>query len=86
MKETFYRKNEIGVTIEYYVVGYLKDEDKTYRIYTDFVTDNTNISGIRLLVDKVEEKNFVPVSKDETAIIVEKFQKEIMNYIDEMRG
>ena len=86
MKETFTRKNEIGVTIEYYVVGYLKDDNKTYRIYTDFVTDKTNMSGIRLLVDKVVDKDYIPVSKEEANSIVERFQKEIMNYIEEMRG
>ena len=86
MKETFYRKNSIGVTIEYHVVGYLKDNQKTYCIYTDFVTDKSNIAGIRLLVDQVEEKESTPLSKEDSAVIIDKFQKEILNYIDEMRG
>ena len=86
MKETFYRKNEIGVNIEYYVVGYWKNDDKTYCIYTDFVSDSTNISGIRLFVDQVNGKESIPLSKEESTTIINQFQNEILDYINEMRG
>ena len=33
--ETFTRKNDIGVDIEYTIIGYLKEKNN-YMIYTDF--------------------------------------------------
>ena len=86
MNETFYRKNDIGVNIEYYVVGYWKNNEKTYRIYTDFVTDSSNMSGIRLFVDQVNDKEYIPLSKEDSQIVIEQFQNEITEYINEMRG
>ena len=37
--KTFYKKNDIGVDIEYTVVGSYKDGEEEYVIYTDFVED-----------------------------------------------
>ena len=82
MKEKFTRKNDIGVSIEYYIVGYFEDEGKQYRIYTDFVTDKTNLVGIRLFVDVLEGENYKPVSEEEKNSVLERFHSNILDYIE----
>lgn len=77
--ETFKRKNDIGVNIEYTIIGYLKEKN-TYMIYTDFTTDNSNKLGIRLYVDKEVNGKYEPVSEEETKNIITAFNKEITSY------
>ena len=43
MKETFKRKNDIGVDIEYTVLAKFKSDERDYIIYTDFVSDDKDI-------------------------------------------
>lgn len=77
--ETFKRKNDIGVSIEYTIIGYLKKENN-YMIYTDFTTDTTNKIGIKLYVDKEINGAFQPVSPEETKNIITEFNKELTSY------
>ncbi len=77
--ETFKRKNDIGVNIEYTVIGYLKEKN-TYMIYTDFTTDTNNKLGIRLYVDKEVNGKYEPVSEEETKNIITAFNKEVTSY------
>ena len=51
MIETFKRKNELGVEIEYNVIGTYEENGNKYYIYTDFVSDDNNKIGVRLFVD-----------------------------------
>jgi hypothetical protein len=74
--ESFYKKNEIGVSIEYTVVGYYKDEGIKYVIYTDFVEDKESPTAIRLFVSKYENGQMVDVDKEKRdKIIGEMFQQ-----------
>lgn len=77
MEETFKRKNDIGVEIEYSVIGTYKENGINYRIYTDFVTADNKI-GIRLFVDKEQNGNFVRVPENIEKQIIINFNKEIM--------
>lgn len=74
--ETFYRKNDIGVNIEYTVIGFYK-VNGNYMIYTDFTTDHTNKLGIKIYVDKEINNEYVPVSEEERKNIIIAFNKEV---------
>ena len=76
--ETFKRKNDIGVDIEYTIIGYLKEKNN-YMIYTDFTTDQSNKLGIKIYVDKEVDGKYVPVSEAETINIVNAFNNEVTN-------
>ena len=78
--ESFYRKNDIGVNIEYTIVGYLKEGNNNYMIYTDFTTDTNNKLGIKLYVDKEVQGRFIPVSSSESKNIIIAFNKEVTSY------
>jgi len=77
MKESFRRKNEIGIEIEYDIVGYYKEGGKVYCIYTDFVPENNNI-GIRLFVDEKINDESIRLAKDDEQKIISKFNKSIL--------
>ncbi len=77
--ETFTRKNDIGVDIEYTIIGYLKEKNN-YMIYTDFTTDQSNKLGIKIYVDKEENGKYNRVSEAETKNIVNAFNKEIAEF------
>lgn len=82
MEEKFYRKNDIGVKIEYYIIGYYISNNKKYRIYTDFVTDKTNMAGIRLFVDidELNDGNYIQVGEEEARFIIDEFHTDIFNF------
>ncbi|MBP5678705.1 MAG: hypothetical protein J6X28_02625 [Bacilli bacterium] len=87
MEEKFYRKNDIGVTIEYYVIGEYINQGKKYRIYTDFVTDESTFTGIRLFVDlMIDNENYVVVEGEEKRRLLEEFHSEILNYTQQKEG
>jgi len=75
--DTFYRRNDIGVNIEYTVIGYYNNK---YMIYTDFTTDKTNKLGISLYVDKIENNKYITVDNEERKNILTAFNKEITNF------
>ena len=77
--DTFYRKNDIGVSIEYNIIGEYIYNEKKYRIYTDFVTDESNKLGIRLLVDEEVQNDFIPVlDKELVKKIIKQFNKDVL--------
>lgn len=80
--ETFFKRNDIGVNIEYTVVARYKNEDKEYLIYTDFVDDDEYV--FRLYVDMVNGDKRIPLSDDAKIKILEKFREEIADYFDKM--
>lgn len=78
--DTFKRKNDIGVNIEYTIIGYLK-ENGTYMIYTDFTTDKSNKLGIKLYVDQEKNGVYSPIMDEKKAKeIINTFNKEVMSY------
>ncbi len=79
MKETFKRKNDIGVDIEYTVLAKFKSDERDYIIYTDFVSDDKDI--YRLYVDMVNGDNRVTLSESGKNVILDKFRNEIGSYI-----
>lgn len=79
MKETFYRKNDIGVDIEYTVLAKFKTDERDYIVYTDFVSDDKDI--YRLYVDMVNGDKRVTLSESGKNVILEKFRNEINDYI-----
>ncbi len=77
--DTFLRKNDIGVTIEYNIIGEYVYNEKKYRIFTDFVTDKSNKLGIRLLVDEEVKGDFIPVhDKELIKKIIRQFNKDVL--------
>lgn len=80
MGETFYKRNDIGVNIEYTVVAKYKVEDKEYVIYTDFVDDENYL--FRLYVDMIANGKSLTLSSSASQSIIEKFWDEIINYFD----
>ena len=77
---TFIRKNDIGVDIEYTVVARYKSEDREYLIYTDFVSDEKDI--YRLFVDIVNGNDHVPLSETGREAVLEKYREELKKYVD----
>lgn len=75
--ETFKRKNDIGVAIEYTIIGRYNDNGNTYCLYTDFVPDNNKV-GIRLFVDIEKDNKLERLPKDKENEIIIKFNKEIL--------
>ncbi len=76
--ETFTRKNDIGVDIEYTVIGQYKDRGNIYYIYTDFVTDDGNKLGIRLFADIEKDKQLKRLERDQEKEIILKFSKDVL--------
>lgn len=80
MNETFIRKNDIGVDIEYTIVARYKSDERDYIIYTDYVSDDE--FGLRLFVDLVNSNNTVPLSESGRRAILDQFKDEIMGIIN----
>lgn len=73
--ENFYMENELGVSIEYTIVGHLEDEGVKYIIYTDFVEatedeQKQTPSDIRLFVGKEEDGQIISVNDDKRDVIL----------------
>lgn len=83
-EQTFVRKNEIGVDIEYSVVGYYNVDGMglpEYMIYTDFVPED-NEFGIRLFVDRViDQNNFESTTAEEQEKVLKIYSTEIRRLI-----
>lgn len=77
--DTFYRKNDLGVNIEYTVIGFYKDKHN-YMIYTDFTNDSSNKLGIKIYVDKEINNEYIPVSEQERKNIIIAFNKEATSF------
>ena len=78
MKNTFYKKNNIGMDIKYSI---LARYDKKYVLYTDYMPSNSSIFGIRLFVGKLvdQDKMIVEnVTKEEEKEILDNFEMQIM--------
>ena len=75
--KTFYKKNDIGVDIEYTVVGTYKDGDEEYVIYTDFVEDNQKEVGLRLFVGKQVNDNVERIDPSKENEILSELEKEL---------
>ncbi len=79
MKETFIRKNDIGVDIEYTVIGKFNTDNREYIIYTDFVSDEKDI--FRLFVDMKNGDKYVTLSNSSKELVLEQYRNEINKYI-----
>ncbi len=75
--KTFYKKNDIGVDIEYTVVGTYKDGDEEYVIYTDFVDDDQKEVGLRLFVGKQVNDNVERIDPSKENEILSELEKEL---------
>ncbi len=82
MKETFIRKNDIGVDIEYTIVGKYNTDNREYIIYTDFVSDEEY--GFRLFVDMKTADKYVPLSITGRNMVLEQYKNEIKKYISSL--
>ena len=76
--EKFKRKNDLGIDIEYTVVGkYL--EGGEYIIYTDFYpNEKASPIGIELYAARKEGDSYVEIPEDEAKTIIESFNAEII--------
>lgn len=82
MNETFIRKNDIGVDIEYTIIGRYNSDNRDYIIYTDFVSDEKDV--LRLFVDMVNGDEYVPVSDTRKDLILDEYREEIKKYISSL--
>jgi len=82
VKETFIRKNDIGVDIEYTIVGRFNTDNREYIIYTDFVSDKEY--GLRLFVDMKTSDKYIPLSYTGRNIVLEQYKNEIKKYISSL--
>lgn len=73
IKETFIKKNEDGLDIEYHVIGYYEK----YRLYTDFIPDDSQI-GFKIYVDFKENDEYNLVDSKLGKEIIKKFNNEII--------
>lgn len=78
--KTFMRKNDIGVDIEYTIVGKYISEEREYIIYTDFVSDEKDM--FRLFVDMVNGDKYTTLSNSGREMILSKYRKEVKDYIE----
>ena len=82
MNETFIRKNDIGVDIEYTIIGRYNSDNRDYIIYTDFVSDEKDV--LRLFVDMVNGDEYVPISDTRKDLILDEYREEIKKYISSL--
>lgn len=78
MKNTFMKKNNIGIDIKYSILARYDDD---YVLYTDYMPSNSSIIGIRLFVGKVVDKDKMiveKVTKEEEKEILDNFEMHIM--------
>lgn len=76
---TFFEKNDIGVSIEYTIIGIINEGDKKYMLYTDFVPENNDV-GFRIFVDEIVGGTKIRLDTDRANKIIETFNKEILNF------
>jgi len=76
--DTFYKQNELGVLVEYTIVGHYSEDDAKYVIYTDFVEDENSPTGLRLFVSLEEGNGLVSIDSDKEDDILEKMFQELM--------
>ena len=77
MKNTFYKKNNIGMDIKYSI---LARYDEKYVLYTDYMPSNSSIFGIRLLVGEIVDKEKMivkDVTKEKEKEILDNFEMQI---------
>ncbi len=77
--EKFVRKNEVGLDVTYTVIGKYEKNEKNYIIYTDFVTDNTSIIGLKLFVDIINKEKSERLSSEEEKSIIKEFNLKLLN-------
>jgi hypothetical protein len=82
MNETFIRKNDIGVDIEYTIIGRYNSDNRDYIIYTDFVSDEKDV--LRLFVDMVNGDEYVPISDTRKDLILDEYREGIKKYISSL--
>jgi septal ring factor EnvC (AmiA/AmiB activator) len=75
--KTFYKKNDIGVDIEYSVVGSYKDGEEEYVIYTDFVEDEQKEAGLKLYVGKIVNEDVERIDSTKESEILSELEKEL---------
>ncbi len=71
-KDTFVRKNDLGIDVEYYIIGYYKN----YMIYTDLTNDKND--NINIFVDIKESGEYKRLDEESSKNIVIKFNNEIL--------
>ena len=85
-EETFTRENEVGIKIEYSIVGkYIDDENKEYRIYTNFTPSNDSY-GIRFYVDEKTKDGYKQIEGDHEKKVIEEFHREAEKRIKNMQN
>ncbi len=78
--DSFYKKNALGVNIQYDIIGYFTGDDGEYRIYTDYTTADTPL-GINLFVDIKKDTGYEAISSSKQEIVLAQFNSEILNQL-----
>lgn len=80
-KDVFFRKNDLGVNVEYNVIGVFKWKNNEYCIYTDFVDDKSNPIGFRVYADLIDNLEMIRLNPEEEKTIINDFYDEIANFL-----
>lgn len=82
----FYKENEFGINIECTEIARCTENGVTYRIYTNFFSDN-NPFGIKLLIDRYEnEKYYDDVDEIKKQELINNFYQEISEISEVIKG
>lgn len=77
---SFKRRNELGVAIEYTIIGTFNDNDRSYMLYTDFVPEENTV-GFRIFVDEIlSDQSTVRLDKESADNVVNKFNEELVKF------
>lgn len=79
MEKTFKMENDIGIEINYTILGITNEEDK-YAVFTNYLPSDNEI-GIRLFAGKVvseEPLKIEKISKKKEKEIVDEFKTELI--------
>ena len=78
MKNTFNKKNNIGLDIKYSIIA---TYDNKYVLYTDYMPSSSSIFGIRLFVGKIIDKEkfkVVDVTPEEEKEVLDNFEMQVL--------
>ena len=74
----FFKKNDVGINIEYTIIGKYELDNVNYVIYTDFTSDENEL-GIRIYVDQDINGKYIAIPLDKQKEVLNKFNDEISN-------
>lgn len=70
--EKFFKRNDIGIPIEYDVIAFLDEEDTKYVLYTDFISKDGK--ELNIYCGKYQNNKVVDIDEKKAKEIIQKFK------------